>query len=83
MSIDVKASNESELFTVVISAELTCPNPSGGTVTAWKQSKQLVSLDPRRSRQDQLLKVLRPAAGKFFEQFTDDVRRARSKARAK
>jgi len=83
MSIDVNASNENELFTVAISAELTCPNPNGGPVTVWKQSKQLVSFDPRRVRADPAMKMVKSAAGKFFEQFADEVRRARSKAKPK
>jgi eukaryotic-like serine/threonine-protein kinase len=83
MNIDIKVSNEAESFSVTVSAELICHVPNSGDVTVWKESKSIVSLDPRRSRPDQAMKAVRPAAGKFFEQFIEAVRRARAKAKAK
>lgn len=83
MTIDVKATTESDIFTVVLSAELTCPNPNGGVIEVWKHSRPLVSFDSRRVRQSQAVGVLRLNAGKFFEQFTEDVRRVRGKAEPK
>lgn len=80
MNVDIKAVSGGELFTVDLSAELVCTGSDGKTVTAWKQSKQILSINPRAARPD---RVLRPAAVKFFEQFTDEVRRARSKSKSK
>jgi serine/threonine protein kinase len=79
MSIDVKTANEADNFTVVISAELICRDPAGGSITAWKRDKKVVSVDSRRSRPEQVLKLLRTESAKFFEQFADEIRRARTK----
>jgi serine/threonine protein kinase len=81
MSIDVKVSNESDMLTIVLSAELVCENPNGGTVTVWKKSQQIASIDSRRVRLDQAVKVVRTPVAQFFDQFTSDLRQARAKAK--
>ena len=81
--INIKASKTADLFTVVISAEVGCPIPDGRLARVWTQSKQVVSLPAQRLRQDQMLRMLRIGAKDFFEQFVDDVRKARVKVKFK
>ena len=78
MFITVKASNTAEVFSVVLAAELKYNDSKGGDVVVWKQSKQVVSLDPRRIRPEQAVNALRVGTGNFFDKFVEDLRRARS-----
>ncbi len=81
--INIKASKTADLFTVVISADVGYPLPDGRLGRVWTQSRQVVSLPTQRLRQDQILRMLRIGAKGFFEQFVDDVRKARAKVKSK
>ena len=77
MFVEVNAATTADSFSVSLNAELKYHDASGAEVTCWSQSKQIVSLG--RVRPEQAIKVLRLGASKFFDQFADQVRRARSK----
>ncbi len=82
MEIELSASTTGESPGMFLSAELKCPvsdDKNAKTVTVWKHQGQVTSGSLERLSPNLALKVLRTGAGKFFDQFADDVRKARAK----
>lgn len=82
MEIELSASKSGESPGMFLSAELKCPasdDKNAKTITVWKHKGQVTSGSLERLPHNLVLKVLRTGANKFFEQYADDVRKARTK----
>lgn len=78
MHIRVKAADDAKGRSVILTAWLECPSPSG-TVTVWRQEKTIASFG--RIKPEAALRQVRQGAGKFFETFRGDVQRAKAKSK--
>jgi eukaryotic-like serine/threonine-protein kinase len=74
-------------FNVLLTAELKCPDPGakdGKEISIWKKSEPILTGDPTKMNQNQVMRVLRTnaskLANKFFDQFIGDLKKAREKA---
>ncbi len=83
LEIDARFSNDPDLYIVVLSAELKVRAPGGKTVTAWQHSEQVVSVPRKGISPEQTENALKTGVAEFFDQFVDDVREARAKAKQK
>jgi serine/threonine-protein kinase len=78
MEFDLKASGTDDSFTMVLTAELTCRDPDGKVVLAWKESKPVVDLHHVRQDPAAIKKSFRDGTIKFLRLFADAVHHARS-----
>lgn len=82
LDVELRSVNAGELANVVLSASLKCRIPDGRIAIVWQQTQTLASLPLRRTSPELAIKALRPAVSKFFNQFAEDIRRARTIAQS-
>ena len=80
MEINVKFSDDPDLYIVVLSAELKVRTPGGKTVAVWRQSRRVVALPRKGLPPEQTQEALKAGVADFFDQFVDDVRQARARS---
>ena len=83
LEINVKFSNDPDLYIVVLSAELKVRAPGGKTMTVWGQNRRVVALPRKGLPPEQTEEALKAGVADFFDQFVDDVRQARAKVKPK
>ncbi len=83
LEINVKFSDDPDLYIVVLSAELKVRAPEDKTMTVWRQNQRVVALPRKGLPPEQTEEALKAGVADFFDQFVDDVRQARTKVKPK